>query len=256
MKWLKKELNILNLKKIKKTLIKKYKYLNCFRFKGKKILILSDSHGGVFEYIHDNNLLNPHIINAEIIGGATAYGLAKEHSKTNSFNKYKNGLQRFKSYNTILIQLGEVDASFILWKKMQSENLSIEQTIQLSIFGYEKLIKHLKSLNNKTIIITGAILPTLKDSQKAGESAVLRNTINISQLKRTNLILKYNEALQKLSNQYNLSYIDITNETINKNTGMIKDYYLHDSKIDHHQSFKKTSLLWVKKMELIIWRIY
>ncbi len=135
---------------------------------------------------------------------------------------------------------------------MQSENLSIEQTIQLSIFGYEKLIKHLKSLNNKTIIITGAILPTLKDSQKAGESAVLRNTINISQLKRTNLILKYNEALQKLSNQYNLSYIDITNETINKNTGMIKDYYLHDSKIDHHQSFKKTSLLWVKKMELII----
>lgn len=89
----------------------------CFFKAGKKILVLSDSHGGVFEYIHDNNLLFPHYINAEIIGGATAYGLANENSTTNSFNRFINAVKKFKEYDIVLIQLGEVDCSFILWEK-------------------------------------------------------------------------------------------------------------------------------------------
>jgi len=241
----------LNFYKIKKSITKRYKQLKYFTLKGSKILILSDSHGGVFEYIYDKNLFKPHIINVEIVGGATAYGLIKEKSETNSFNKYKNGIRRFKNYNIILIQLGEVDASFLLWKKIEANNLSTKEAIQLSINGYEKLIKYIISLKNKKIIITGAILPTLKDGQKADESAVLRNSIHISQKERTNLIIEYNHALYNLSKKYDLNYIDITEETLNKNNGLILDDFLNCNKVDHHQSFEKTSLLWIEKLKLI-----
>lgn len=220
-------------------------------YKGEKILVLSDSHGGVFEYIFDNNLFVPHLINVEIVGGATAYGLLKKHSETNSFNKYKTGLQRFKTYNTILIQLGEVDCSFVLWKKAEKEKSTSQETIQCSIVGYEKLIKTLVKLK-KTIIISGAILPTLKDGQRADETAQLRNTIFATQQERTNLILHFNLELKKLAEKYNLSYIDITNETIDKSTQMINAKYIRKDKIDHHQSFQETAPIWVKKLREVI----
>ena len=240
------------IKKIRKSLIKKYKILKCFLFNGSKILVLSDSHGGVFEYIYDNNLLEPHLINVEIVGGATAYGLSKEYSQTNSFSKYKYGLKRFHHYDTIMIQLGEVDASFILWKKIKDENIDFNEAIELSLNGYKKLLNYVMKIKGKKIIITGAILPTLNDNQKADESAILRNTIQVTQKERTNLILQYNQELFKLAKKYNLDYIDITEETYDKNSGVIKKTYTRKEKIDHHQSFERTSLLWVKKLKQIL----
>lgn len=233
--------------KIIKSLKKRGQKFKRFLFNGKNILILSDSHGGVFEYIHDNHLLAPHYINAEIIGGATAYGLSKETSSTNAFEKFIQGIKRFRNYTTILIQLGEVDCSFILWKKAEAKNKTPEEMIQYSINGYEKLINKLTELK-KAIIISGAILPTLKDNEKAGETAQLRNTINATQKERTNLILQFNLELQKLAKKHNLIYIDITDETLDKDTQVIATQYVRKDKIDHHQSFQATAPIWVKKL--------
>jgi hypothetical protein len=236
--------------KLKKSSLKKYKNIRAFLLKGKKILVLSDSHGSVFEYIFDNDLFKPHLINVEVAGGATAYGLSKEISTTNSLQKYKNGLKRFKNYDTILIQLGEVDASFILWKKIET-GLGIDEAIDLSLKGYKKLIEYLMELE-KNIILTGAVLPTLKDDQKADESADLRNTIKATQKERTDLIILYNKRLQILAKEYNLKYIDITKETLNKSTNLIDDKYVRKDMIDHHQSFEETAPLWINKLQNII----
>lgn len=239
------------MKKFIKSLKKRLKEFFCFIKGGKKILVLSDSHGGVFEYIHDNDLLLPNYINAEIIGGATAYGLNNENSTTNSFNKFISTLKKFKKYDTILIQLGEVDCSFILWYKAEKLNKKPEEIISYSLKGYEKLIKELKSFNKK-IVITGAILPTLKDNQKAEKSAELRNTINATQIERTNLVLEYNKQLKYLARKYNIFYIDISEKTINKTTGLLDERYVKQEEIDHHQCFKNTSVLWVNELNNIL----
>lgn len=220
----------------------------CFLKKGKKILVISDSHGGVFEYIHDNNLLFPHYINAEIVGGATAYGLTKENSITNSFKRFINAVRKYKNFDIVLIQLGEVDCSFILWDKAKKLNKEPFEIISYSLMGYEKLLNELKNLDKK-IIITGAILPTLKDHEKADKSAGLRNTIAVTQIERTNLILEYNEQLKILAKKYNIEYIDISEKTINKSTNLIDEKYVRQSEIDHHQCFKNTSLLWVYELK-------
>jgi hypothetical protein len=235
------------MRKIIKSLKKRGQKFKRFLFNGKNILILSDSHGGVFEYIHDNHLLSPHYINAEIARGATAYGLSKEVSSTNAFEKFIQGIKRFKNYTTIVIQLGEVDCAFILWKKAEGQGKTPEEMIQYSINGYEKLIKKLIELK-KTIIISGAILPTLKDNEKADDTAPLRNTISATQKERTNLILQFNLELQKLAKKYNLAYIDITHETLDKDTQVIASQYVRKDPIDYHQSFQATAPIWVKKL--------
>jgi hypothetical protein len=233
--------------KIKKSINKKCRYLLNNLRNGHKILVLSDSHGGVFEYIHDNHMLSNNFINVDIVGGATSYGLNNIHSKTNAFNRFKLALRRFTKYNIILIQLGEIDTAFILWKKIQDNNLTMRESIRLSIIGYEKLIEYIVSLN-KEIIITGVVLPTLKDGQIADKNVRLRNTINASQKDRTEMVIMFNEELKKISEKYKLHYIDITSDTLDLKTGTIKHKFTRENKSDHHQNFITTSRLWVKQI--------
>ena len=62
---------------------------------GRRILGLCDSHGAVLEYIHDHALLRPHLINCEIVGGATAHGLGNDESITQAYRKFTRAVARF-----------------------------------------------------------------------------------------------------------------------------------------------------------------
>jgi hypothetical protein len=239
------------LSKIKKSLQKRYRELINYFQNGKKILVLSDSHGGVFEYINDHNLILPHLINVKVVGGATAYGLNNSNSSSQTLKHFLSELNRFKTYNTIIIQLGEVDCAYILWKKAQDYKNSAYDNISISIRGYELLIKELLPYN-KRIILSGAILPTVKDGQKNSSEVALRDTISTTQLERTNLTLKFNEQLKLLAIKYSLDYIDITEETMNKDTNVVDDKFIIKDKVDHHQSQENTALLWSSKLQSLI----
>ena len=205
----------------------------------------------MFEYINDHNLILPHLINVKVVGGATAYGLNNRSSSSQTLNKFLIELNRFKTYNTTIIQLGEVDCAYILWKKAQDYNNSAYDNIYISIKGYELLIKELLPYN-KRIILSGAILPTVKDGQKNSSEVALRDTVSTNQRERTNLTLKFNEQLKLLAIKYKLEYIDITEETINQNTGLVDDKFIIKDKVDHHQSQENTSMIWVSKLRNII----
>jgi hypothetical protein len=236
--------------KIIKSIKKRYRdIINYFR-NGKKILVLSDSHGEVFEYINDNNLLLPHLINVKMVGGATAYGLNNNKSKTNALKRYIDEVEKFNCYNIILIQLGEIDCSFLLWKKLETSSLSMEELLDKSINGYRRLILKLKEMD-KNIIITGAVLPTIKDNQKNPDNISIRNSINTTQLERTILTYEFNNRLKQLAFKNNIKYIDISNDCINETTKVIDDKYIR-KQIDNHHSIENTSFLWVKKLYKIL----
>ena len=103
------------LNKLLKSSKKLFAKLKCRIQGGKKILVLSDSHGGVLEYIHDHGLLLPHFINCEVVRGATAYGLNNDQSTTQSLLKFSKAIKRYPTFDVIGIMLGEVDCSVALW---------------------------------------------------------------------------------------------------------------------------------------------
>jgi len=238
------------LAKWKKSLRKTYQRVQCRLFRGEKILVLSDSHGGVFEYIHDHFLLTPHLINCEIVGGATAYGLSKENSTTKSFSKFTSALKRFSDYNTIIVLLGEVDCSFVLWNKAIQKGGGVEEQIIDALRGYRKLLEYLQREKGKRVFIAGAPLPTIKDHQRELQELELRRQVKATQRERTELVLKLNKRLETLALEFSFGYFDITQETYDFSSGTIKEEFLIKDRIDHHQSQEATAPFWREKILL------
>lgn len=237
--------------KLIKSAKKRINELNRLICGGKKLLVLSDSHGGVFEYIYDNRLLLPHIVNVEIVGGATAYGLLNANSTTKAFDKFVAALHRFNKYDIVIIQLGEVDCSFILWEKARQKNEDVLLQLRYSLDGYRKLLDVLLKLKKK-VIISGVVLPTLKDGQVAPAGVELRNRVAATQRAKTELVLSFNKELKEIARLYGFTYFDITEETIDWQNGVIKDEFVRNDIVDHHQNQEKTAVLWAAKIKELL----
>ena len=225
----------MKLARYKKSFIKLYLRILNYAFGGKRILVLGDSHGGIFERCFDAGMMFPHFLNCEIVGGATAYGLNNEKSTTGAWKKFKHSLKRYKNFNVIVIVLGECDCSFSLWKSAERKNVSAESLIGNSMSGIRKLLNQIKksSHENDKIIIVGSILPTIQDSYASIQENTMRREITNSHQERTNLVFLFNENLKQLALEYKVHYFDVTKETINVETGFI-DIKFIENPCDHH----------------------
>lgn len=215
---------------------------------GKKILVLCDSHGGVLEYIHDHGLLAPHYINCEVVGGATAYGLNNDKSKTQAFLKFSHALKRFPAFDVVGIMLGEVDCSVALWAVAEKRGVAADELIPHVMQGYQRLIDFLRASDKSQIILFGSILPTVSDAQKASQADSMRRNVRASQQQTTALVLAVNEQLKKLALANGVAYIDITEETLDKKTGLVNGDFLISERVDHHQSQSMTAPLWCREL--------
>ena len=245
----------MNWSKYKKSLEKTFRRLRCRLLGGQRILVLGDSHAGVFEYIFDHDLWPPHLINCDIVGGATAHGLNNDHSVTRAFEKYQDALRRFPDYGTVLIMLGEVDCSFALWHRASQKGESAAMQIPQALSGVERLLDLLAADKRRhTVALVGAILPTIKDHQIDQQAFELRRKIKATQRQRSALVLAFNQALGELAVRRGLPYVDITSVTIDPELGVVRDEFLVEAGIDHHQSQKRTAPLWVEALQCLLHR--
>lgn len=235
--------------KFRKSWLKMYRRLRCTWAGGERMLILGDSHAGVFEYIFDHDLFPPHLINCDIVGGATAYGLNNDNSVTGAFRKFRSALQRFPDYRHVGIMLGEVDCSFALWNRAMRDNTPAVEQIPRAIEGIERLLDWgAENFPTRKFVLFGAILPTIKDHQISRQSFELRRQIAATQRERTELVLAFNRALRAVANKRAISYLDITEATLDPLSGVVRDEFLVDEGIDHHQSQAKTANLWIAQL--------
>jgi hypothetical protein len=219
-------------------------------FGGKRILVLGDSHCGVFEYSFDHGFLAPHLLNCEIVAGATAYGLNGEHSVTQAWQKFDGALLRFNNADTIVIVLGECDCSFALWARGLRLEVAPATLIGDSLAGLRRLLGRIKDdprLVGKQVILIGAILPTVADDSLAIQENILRRSIGASQLERTRLVLEYNDRLSQMATELGLTYFDLTEQTRNSETGMVDARFVARPD-DHHLSHSASGPLWSKRL--------
>jgi hypothetical protein len=217
----------------------------------KKILVLGDSHAR--ECFSKMKELQPEFdFDVKFVSGATAQGAVNPTSKTNALNIFKKKLAECNadSYHYVMIMLGEVDCGFVMWYRSEKHNISVKDQLHLSISNLFNFIKNevLEVFNPDQVILAGSVLPTIKDDQDWGEIAHLRKSIKATQKQRTELTLTYNQTLKALSSSHNYLYIDITDETINKNTNTISDEFLNSDRSNHHLSFEKTYSFWLNNL--------
>jgi len=239
--------------KYKKSLLKTYRRLRCSFLRGHRILILGDSHAGVFEYIFDKDLLAPHLLNAEIVGGATAGGLSNDHSVTAAFAKYQQSLSRFADYDVVVVMLGEVDCSFALWNRAKQRNESVFAQIPRAMQGIARLLDWAgEHYPQRRFVLAGTILPTIKDDEIDLQYYELRRSVRATQRERSDLVLAFNEAVRQLAGERGLPYLDISSQTIDANTGVVRDEFLVQEKLDHHQSQAATAPFWTEQLKRVL----
>jgi hypothetical protein len=239
--------------KYKKSIWKAYRRIRCFLLGGHKILIIGDSHAGVFEYAFDHDLLAPHLLNCDIVGGATASGLNNDKSVTSSFSKFQASIRRFADYDVVVIMLGEVDCSFALWNRAKLRGESVFEQIPHAVKGVERLLDwSMAQLGRRNFVLAGSILPTIKDEQIDLQYYELRRSVRATQRERSDLVLALNDALRKLAGRRGLHYVDITSRTIDAEQGVVREQFIVAEKLDHHQSQAGTAPLWVEEMTRVL----
>ena len=221
--------------------------------KKKSILVLGDSHTGVFNHINKKRLMPDVEFSVVTVHGATAQGACNPNSKTNAFAKFKEKLSSEKKHDGVMVMLGEVDCGFVIWYRKEKYNTSIEEQLDNSVTKLFEFIDNevRTKYDAEQITVIGANLPTVFDHVMHG-AKVRRDFNGLGTLKeRTQLTLMYNDSLKNECIKRRYNYIDIVNETINPTARVVDKQYLRPNERDHHLSEAKTALFWKKCDNLI-----
>lgn len=240
----------MNLRRYGKSLKKTWRRLQKRWLGGRSILVLGDSHCGVFEYCFDHGLLAPHWLNCEIVAGATAWGLNNDHSATRAWQKFDHALQRFADCDVVVIMLGECDCSFALWKKAERLNVPPETLLDHALAGIRRLVERVRqdaAAVPRKIIVVGAILPTVDDAAVTIQENVLRRSVSASQAARTRLVLAYNERLGQLAETLGVAYFDLSIQTSDPESGLVDGRFVAGAD-DHHLSHPASAPLWSARL--------
>jgi hypothetical protein len=219
-----------------------------------KILVLGDSHVEVFNYCNKKQQ-NIHF-EVVMVGGATAQGAVNPNSTTNALSIFKQKLNNIKhdNFKYIIINLGEVDCGFVIWYRKDKYNIGIEDQLKITtdnLFNFINL-EILPHFEFSKIIINGSVLPTIKDNTDKKYLTGARSEINVSQIDRTELTIKYNNILKNYSLINGYNYMDITNYILDNETKVVNTIFLNKNIFDHHLDNENTYKLWLCELYKII----
>ncbi len=185
------------------------------------------------------------------VKGATAVGLRNPNSKTDAMAQFRAGLLPKPDDAIPVFQLGEVDCGFVIWYRARKYGEAIERQVQQSIAAYFDFVDALVAGGYPHVVVTGAVVPTIRDGLDWGEVANARREVTATLFERTALTLSYNDRLRQGATARGLSYIDISSDVIDPATGVVSDVYRNPDPSDHHLDPDKAGSLWAEKLNIL-----
>ena len=216
----------------------------------KKLLVFGDSHARVFGYMKTK--INDIDIKTFSISESTARGclsFQKTLISPTEFNDFVNEPNNLNKYDYISIMVGEIDCCSLIWDQSKKKKTSIEEQLKISTDNlFEFIEKHVCNyFPPEKIIICGSILPVIKDDIVWGNVHNIRKGVGGNQKEKTDLTIKFNNILKDFSENKNMNYIDIVDDTIGEN-GLIDDKWLDVDIYEHHLPSDKVWKLWYNKI--------
>ena len=130
-------------------LIRKRTSLSVKRVLRREILVIGDSHAGVFNAPAFRTNFKRTFFNVVDVGGATVSGLTNPNSQTQALPIFLDAIQKSKAPITIVL-LGEVDTGFVIWHRAEKYKASISEMLKQAAQNYQDL---LFKLSDKSQII-------------------------------------------------------------------------------------------------------
>lgn len=180
-------------------------------------------------------------------------GLANPHSQTQALPIFMDYLNKVAPSDHVVFCLGEVDCGFVIWYRADKHGSSVQEQFELSLANYFGLIDaYLKKLQPANVIVCSTPLPTIPDHQLVnGEVANKRLSINATQNERTALTIEYNGRLNDFCSERGIHYLDLQQEMLDQQTGVVSEVFLNNDPLDHHLEPKKVAAIITAKLNQI-----
>lgn len=232
---------IINLpKRISKYLTKKYRQITCT-----EILVIGDSHAGIFHHNNIQSFFSDYFFNIVAVDGATVSGLKNPNSKTQAMPKFFDRIRKSRS-KTIIISLGEVDTGFVIWYRAEKNNIQVTKTLSDALRNYQNFLLNLS--RKYRILCISTPLPTIKDGQDWGEIANARKHVKATQLQRTKLTIEFNKKMKNFCRINAIEYLDFDEESIGDNE-LVIEKLIHQDPTDHHYNPNVYSKMIIRKLK-------
>jgi hypothetical protein len=207
---------------------------------------LGDSHLIAVERAIEQGLFAPYDCRSKRVAGATAVGLRHPTSKTEALVVYRQHLTPCDPDVIPIFQLGEVDCGFVIWIRAQRHGETVSQQLEASLTAYAGFLDEVRAMGYPDVIVTSAVLPTIRDGELDGEIAHLRREVAASHQTRTELTREYNRRLAAICAAAGHHYVDLTPDLLNAATGLIDLRFRHPDTRDHHLDPAAAGPVWAR----------
>jgi hypothetical protein len=195
------------------------------------VLCLGDSHVEVMSQVRIPRVW----FRAKPVSGATASGVQNPQSTSQAMAIFDALLGHAKPWQEILLQLGEVDCGFLIWRRAQRLGVTVEEQLEQTLDTYASFIASVADMGFKRVVVISAPLPTIGDDpSRWGEIATLRRTVTSTQSERSELTTRFNAGLRERCEALGVPFVDATTGHRDPRTGLVEDSFLRDSHQDHH----------------------
>jgi hypothetical protein len=194
------------------------------------VVVLGDSHSKVF----DGWRLPGWWFDVVTVGGATASGIRNPNSATEALSLFRKRLLRSKPWQSVLMMLGEVDCGYIIFRRASKDHISLESSLYETVRRYEDFIRH-EVAPDHPVLVMSAPLPTLPDDSSSwGDVAQRRADVQVSQLDRTHMTVRFNHLLGEVCAREGWRFVDSTTDQIDSTTGLVREDLVRHGSGDHH----------------------
>jgi hypothetical protein len=195
------------------------------------VLCLGDSHVEAMRQVRVRGVW----FRAQPLRGATASGILNPSSSSKSFETFTARLAKAKPWQEILLQLGEVDCGFLIWRRADRHGIGVEEQLAQTLESYTGFIEYVLGGAFRRVIVVSVPLQTIEHYPSAlGEVATLRKTVTASQAERTALTLRFNSELRARCERLGAAFVDATTGHLDPATGMIDARFVRETTLDHH----------------------
>jgi hypothetical protein len=202
------------------------------------VLCLGDSHVGVFGQV----TLPGVWFRVVQVRGATASGIQNPNSSTDARRRFEAALARAKAWQHVLVNLGEVDCNFIVWRRAEKTGSTVARQLATTLDSYERFLAEVCAGGFASVTVLSATLPTIEDYQTLGERFPdfdpeilgFRRQIRVAFEDRLRLTREFNEDLAARCERLGIAFVDTTSLQLDPRTNRVRTELLVPDKPNIH----------------------
>jgi hypothetical protein len=198
------------------------------------VVCMGDSHIRVFSRINEDGLIPWAWFDVVVAMGATAQGLVNPRSITDALRMFRRRVGAAETWQHLVFLLGEVDCGFLVWYRAQKEGVSVESQVERSLTNFGIFLGEVFERGFEKVSILSVPLPTIPDGHQWGAYIHERSEITATQRERTELTLSYNAQLAEMCSSGPATFVDVTSEQLDPDTGLVASSLLNTDEADHH----------------------